>query len=81
MQADIKADRPSYASSKVDCSTDTDTMRQDSPARRQDESKTAADDAIGRSAMRKAMWRILPLILLAYVVAYIDRVNASLPFR
>ena len=39
------------------------------------------DDAIGRSAMRKAMWRILPLILLAYVVAYIDRVNASLPFR
>ena len=39
------------------------------------------DDAIGRSAMAKAMWRILPLILLAYVVAYIDRVNASLPFR
>ena len=27
--------------------------------------------------MRKAMWRILPLILLAYVVAYIDRVNVS----
>ena len=35
------------------------------------------DDAIGRSAMAKAMWRILPLILLAYVVAYIDRVNVS----
>src|SRR4249919_1328640 len=35
------------------------------------------DDAIGRSAMTKAMWRILPLILLAYVVAYIDRVNVS----
>ena len=31
------------------------------------------DDAIGRSAMAKAMWRIVPLILLAYVVAYIDR--------
>ena len=27
--------------------------------------------------MRKAMWRILPLILLAYMVAYIDRVNVS----
>ena len=36
-----------------------------------------ADDAIGRSAMAKAMWRILPLILLAYMVAYIDRVNVS----
>ena len=35
------------------------------------------DDAIGRSAMAKAMWRILPLILLAYVVAYVDRVNVS----
>jgi len=35
------------------------------------------DDAIGRSAMTKAMWRILPLILLAYMVAYIDRVNVS----
>jgi MFS transporter, ACS family, tartrate transporter len=35
------------------------------------------DDATGRSAMAKAMWRILPLILLAYVVAYIDRVNVS----
>jgi len=37
----------------------------------------APDDATGRSAMTKAMWRILPLILLAYVVAYIDRVNVS----
>ena len=27
------------------------------------------DDFIGPSAMTKAMWRILPLILLAYVVA------------
>ena len=35
------------------------------------------DDAIGRSAMAKAMWRIVPLILLSYVVAYIDRVNVS----
>src|SRR5947208_14291555 len=35
------------------------------------------DDAVGRSAMAKAMWRILPLVLLAYVVAYMDRVNVS----
>jgi ACS family tartrate transporter-like MFS transporter len=35
------------------------------------------DDAVARSAMTKAMWRILPLILLAYVVAYMDRVNVS----
>jgi ACS family tartrate transporter-like MFS transporter len=27
--------------------------------------------------MAKAMWRILPLILLAYVIAYMDRVNVS----
>ena len=27
--------------------------------------------------MAKAMWRIVPLILLAYVIAYIDRVNVS----
>ena len=27
--------------------------------------------------MSKAMWRILPLILLAYVAAYVDRVNVS----
>jgi ACS family tartrate transporter-like MFS transporter len=36
-----------------------------------------SDDAIARSAMVKAMWRILPLILLAYVMAYMDRVNVS----
>ena len=27
--------------------------------------------------MTKAMWRIVPLILLAYMVAYVDRVNVS----
>ena len=36
-----------------------------------------ATSAIGASAMKKAMWRILPLILLAYVMAYMDRVNVS----
>src|SRR3954453_9062153 len=32
---------------------------------------------ISRSAMRKALWRILPLIALAYLCAYTDRVNVS----
>jgi len=27
--------------------------------------------------MRKALWRIVPLILLAYLCAYMDRVNVS----
>ena len=36
-----------------------------------------SDDAIGRSAMSKAMWRIVPLILLGYMVSYMDRVNVS----
>lgn len=35
------------------------------------------DLAIGKSAMNKAFWRILPLILVAYLFAYIDRVNVS----
>lgn len=35
------------------------------------------DEAVGRSAMRKAFWRILPLILIAYLCAYMDRVNVS----
>jgi ACS family tartrate transporter-like MFS transporter len=34
-------------------------------------------DPIGRSAMKKALWRILPLIGLAYLFAYMDRVNVS----
>ena len=33
--------------------------------------------SIGGSAMRKAFWRILPLIGLAYLFAYMDRVNVS----
>jgi MFS transporter, ACS family, tartrate transporter len=38
---------------------------------------TTSDEAIGRSAMNKALWRIIPLIGLAYLCAYIDRVNVS----
>jgi len=35
----------------------------------------APETAIGRSAMRKATWRLIPLIALGYGVAYMDRVN------
>ena len=35
------------------------------------------DDAVGRVALRKAGWRLLPLIGLGYGVSYIDRVNIS----
>ena len=38
---------------------------------------TDTDQAVGRSAMSKAFWHILPLILIAYLFAYIDRVNVS----
>ncbi len=33
------------------------------------------DDDLERSALRKASWRILPLIGLSYAVAYMDRIN------
>src|SRR6476646_11694946 len=35
------------------------------------------DEQIGRTAIRKASWRILPLIGLGYGIAYMDRVNIS----
>jgi len=37
----------------------------------------SSDEEIGRSALRKASWRLLPLIGLGYGVAYMDRVNIS----
>ncbi|WP_263367448.1 MFS transporter [Edaphobacter bradus] len=36
-----------------------------------------ADEAVGRSAVRKASWRLLPLIALGYGMAFMDRVNIS----
>src|SRR3984957_3501604 len=33
--------------------------------------------AIGKSAVRKASWRLIPLIALGYGTAYMDRVNIS----
>ena len=42
------------------------------------EGQTIGDDqTIGRSAMRKATWHLIPLIALGYGVAYMDRVNIS----
>ncbi|HEY2709239.1 MAG TPA: hypothetical protein VGI95_14400 [Caulobacteraceae bacterium] len=34
-------------------------------------------EAVGKSALAKATWRLLPLIGLGYGVAYMDRVNIS----
>ena len=36
-----------------------------------------ADQSVGRSALAKASWRLLPLIGLGYGIAYMDRVNIS----
>jgi len=35
------------------------------------------DEAVGRSAIRRASWRLIPLIGLGYGTAYMDRVNIS----
>jgi ACS family tartrate transporter-like MFS transporter len=35
------------------------------------------DDAVGRVALRKAGWRLIPLVALGYGIAYMDRVNIS----
>ena len=34
-------------------------------------------DALGRATLAKVGWRLLPFLLLLYVVAWIDRVNIS----
>jgi ACS family tartrate transporter-like MFS transporter len=43
-----------------------------------DASSHPDDAAAGRSALRKASWRLLPLIGLGYGIAYMDRTNISL---
>lgn len=48
------------------------------PARTLPQSASLPDDAaIGRSALRKASLRLLPLIGIGYLIAYMDRVNVS----
>src|SRR5438105_1448201 len=39
--------------------------------------ETVGDGEIGRSALTKASWRLLPLFGLGYGTAYMDRVNIS----
>src|SRR5580704_558988 len=38
---------------------------------------TPVDDVVEKSAMRKIYWRLLPFAVLSYLLAYIDRINAS----
>ncbi len=47
------------------------------PAVREGASASGSAPAIGRAAMRKATWRLIPLIALGYGTAYMDRVNIS----
>ena len=35
------------------------------------------EDAVETSAMRKIYWRLLPLAVVSYLLAYIDRINVS----
>jgi ACS family tartrate transporter-like MFS transporter len=37
----------------------------------------SANDRIGKSAVRKASWRLIPLIALGYGTAFMDRINIS----
>jgi len=39
--------------------------------------KTAANAELGRATLAKVGWRLLPFLLLLYIVAWIDRVNIS----
>jgi ACS family tartrate transporter-like MFS transporter len=42
-----------------------------------DTRQSLEDDRIGRAALRKISWHLLPLIGLGYAVAYVDRINIS----
>ena len=35
------------------------------------------DSALGQRVMRKASWRLIPLLSVCYMVAYMDRANIS----
>src|SRR5712692_5189132 len=45
--------------------------------RRNSAEMLSTEASIGRSALKKASWRLIPLIGVAYGVAYTDRVNIS----
>ncbi len=42
-----------------------------------EQAEARSDETVGRSALRKATWRLLPLIGLGYGIAYMDRINIS----
>jgi MFS transporter, ACS family, tartrate transporter len=39
--------------------------------------ENAVDGAVERSAMRKIYWRLLPFLVLTYLLAYVDRINVG----
>ena len=41
------------------------------------EASVRDDDAVARRTMRKATWRLIPLLSVCYMVAYMDRANVS----
>jgi hypothetical protein len=38
----------------------------------------ASDEQIGRAAVTRASWRLLPLVGLGYAIAYMDRVSREI---
>jgi ACS family tartrate transporter-like MFS transporter len=42
-----------------------------------DRAPVPLDEAVGRAALRKAAWRLIPLLAFGYGIAYMDRVNIS----
>jgi len=40
-------------------------------------SATSANEALGRAALRRISWRLLPVIFTGYCLAYMDRINIS----
>ena len=41
------------------------------------EASALEDEAVGRRVLRKATWRLIPLLSVCYMVAYMDRANIS----
>ena len=47
------------------------------PARHLTKGRNVVDAALERSAIRKIYWRLLPLAIVTYLLAYIDRINVG----
>src|SRR6266542_1787576 len=37
----------------------------------------SGDDSLQASTMRKVTWRVVPILMVGYVISYIDRINIS----